>query len=69
MENGNILLASDDFDGDNGTVEDYIVEIDRQTGKIVKQFDLKDVLNMEDGKSENWIEYDWFHNNSVCRFR
>lgn len=65
MENGNILLASDDFDGDNGTVEDYIVEIDRQTGKIVKQFDLKDVLNMEDGKSENWIEYDWFHNNSV----
>ena len=20
---------------------------------------------MEDGKSENWIEYDWFHNNSV----
>ena len=20
---------------------------------------------MEDGKSENWVEYDWFHNNSV----
>ena len=65
MENGNILVASDDFDGGSGTVEDYIVEIDRKTGDIVKQFDLKDILKMEDGKSENWIEYDWFHNNSV----
>lgn len=65
MENGNILLASDDFSGDGGTVEDYIIEIDRQTGQVVKHFDLKDILKMEDGKSENWIEYDWFHNNSV----
>ena len=39
--------------------------MDRKTGKIVKTFDLKDVLNMEDGKSASWINYDWFHNNSV----
>ena len=65
MENGNLLVASDDFNSGEGTVEDYIVELDRETGKIVKSFDLKDILNMEDGKSENWIEYDWFHNNSV----
>lgn len=65
MENGNILVASDDFDNDSGTVEDYVVELDRNTGNIVKTFDLKDILNMEDGKSENWIQYDWFHNNSV----
>ena len=65
MPNGNLLVASDDFTSGNGTVEDYIVELDRKTGKVVKSFDLKDILNMEDGKSENWVEYDWFHNNSV----
>ena len=65
MPNGNLLVASDDFYNDYGTVEDYIVEVDMNTGEIVKAWDLKDVLNMEDGKSENWVEYDWFHNNSV----
>lgn len=65
MENGNLLIASDDFNSEDGTVEDYVVELDRKTGNIVKTFDLKDILNMEDGKSENWIAYDWFHNNSV----
>lgn len=65
MENGNLLIASDDFNNEYGTVEDYIVELDRKTGKIVKKIDLKKILNMEDGKSENWSEYDWFHNNSV----
>ena len=65
MPNGNILVASDDFNNDSGTVEDYIVELDRETGKIVKTIDLKDILNMEDGKSENWVDYDWFHNNSI----
>ena len=65
MDSGNILVASDDFDNEDGTVEDYVVELDRNTGNIVKRFDLKDILNMEDGKSENWTNYDWFHNNSV----
>ncbi len=65
MPNGNLLVASDDFNNEKGTVEDYIVELDRETGDIVKTIDLKDILNMEDGKSENWVEYDWFHNNSV----
>lgn len=65
MPNGNLLVASDEFNSGKGTVEDYIVELDRETGKIVKTIDLKDILNMEDGKSENWVEYDWFHNNSV----
>ncbi len=63
LENGNILVASDNFD--SGTVEDYIVELDRNTGNIVKEFNLKDILNINDGKSENWTDYDWFHNNSV----
>ena len=65
MPNGNLLVASDNFNSDEGTVEDYIVEIDRQNGNIVKKFDLKSILTMEDGKSENWSSYDWFHNNAV----
>ena len=63
LENGNLLVASDNFV--DGTVEDYIVELDRNTGDIVKAFNLKDILNVNDGKSENWTDYDWFHNNSV----
>lgn len=65
MDNGNLLVLSNDFYNKSGTVEDFIVELDRKTGAIIKTFDLKDVLNMEDGKSENWVNYDWFHNNSV----
>ena len=65
LPNGNLLVASDDFNNESGTVEDYIIEIDRTSGNIIKTWDLKDILNMEDGKSENWSNYDWFHNNSV----
>lgn len=65
LPNGNLLVTSDDFNNEPGTVEDYIVELDRTTGNIIKTWDLKDILNMEDGKSENWSSYDWFHNNSV----
>lgn len=65
MPNGNLLVATNDFNNVHGTVEDVVVELDRQTGNIVKTFDLKNVLPMEDGKSENWSNYDWFHNNSV----
>lgn len=65
MENKNLLIASDNFNDNAGTVEDYIVEIDRSTGNIVKTWDLKNVLKMTVGQSENWTDYDWFHNNSV----
>lgn len=65
MNNKNLLIASNEFSNELGTVEDIIVEIDRNTGSIVKTWDLKEILNTEDGKSENWSEYDWFHNNSV----
>lgn len=40
MENGNLLIASDKFNNEDGTVEDYVVELDRNTGKVVKEFDL-----------------------------
>lgn len=63
LPNGNLLVASDDFD--NNTVEDYIVEIDRTNGEIVKKIDLKDIIPTKNTGNENYTEYDWFHNNSI----
>lgn len=63
LENNNLIVASNNFE--DCTVEDYIVEVDRSTGEIVKEIDLKDILDINEGKSANWTEYDWFHNNSV----
>lgn len=63
MPNGNILVLSNNFA--NGTVEDYIVELDLRDGSIAKKFDLTDILPMNEGESENSTTYDWFHNNSV----
>ena len=68
MGNGNLLVAGDQ--PDLAWIEDYVVEIDRNTGKVVWEADMKDLLNMEDGKSASMIldgtsEKDWFHNNSL----
>ena len=64
MPNGNLLVATDNFT--SGTVEDYVVEIDRETGEFIKEFDLNDILPTEEGKNFDYTtDYDWFHNNSV----
>lgn len=63
LDNGNLIVASDNFI--DGTVEDYVVEIDRNTGKIVKEIDLKNILDTDDGNNIYTTDYDWFHNNSV----
>lgn len=63
MKNGNFLILSNEFS--TGTVEDYIVEMDRATGKIVKTWDLTKILPTDEGNNENSTLYDWFHNNSV----
>jgi len=63
MSDGNLLVASDNFE--NGTVEDYIVEIDRETGEIVKEIDLTKILPVDSGNNLYTTDYDWFHNNSV----
>lgn len=63
LENGNLLACSDnDF---NESAEDFIVEIDRETGKVVKSWDLLKILPREQGKAGDWHHHDWFHNNSV----
>ena len=63
MDNGNLLVASNDFE--DGTVEDYIVLINRENGNIIKSWDLKDILPTTYGLNEMATDYDWFHNNSV----
>ncbi|MEE3343348.1 MAG: aryl-sulfate sulfotransferase [Bacilli bacterium] len=65
LPSGNLLVASDDFNNDDGTVEDYIVELDKITGNIIKKWDLKRILDTDNTGNENWESYDWFHNNSV----
>ena len=68
MENGNLLVAGDQQD--LAYIEDYVVEIDRETGDVVWELDLKDILPIEDGmsasmNSDGTEELDWFHNNSL----
>jgi len=63
MPNGDLLVASDDFS--RGTVEDYVVLLSRETGEIIKTWDIASVLPEDEGISENWTETDWFHNNAV----
>ena len=62
MESGNLLISTSDFDG---TVEDVVIEMDRESGNIVNTWDIGDFLPELDGMSEMWTTYDWFHNNSV----
>lgn len=72
MENGNLLLAVNkdgatkiDQDGKNiKTVEDHIIEIDRETGKIVKEWDIGDILDVNRLYQSMGKGNDWFHMNS-----
>ena len=68
LSNGNLLVASDS--PDLSSVEDYIVELDRTTGEVVWELDMKDLIDMEDGQSASMEtdgsdESDWFHNNGI----
>jgi arylsulfate sulfotransferase len=60
--NGNILVAVDKVG--LATVEDHVIEVDRTSGTIVTEWDLRQILDM------NRIDFsgvtnDWFHMNSV----
>ncbi|KIH71787.1 aryl-sulfate sulfotransferase [Salinicoccus roseus] len=67
LPSGNLLMTVNDGGGEY--MEDMMIEADRQTGKVVKVIDLKDLF-----PSEVYEEYpvrddfglrDWFHQNSV----
>ena len=52
MSNGNLITISNNIS--SNTTEDYIVEIDRNSGKIVKEIDLNTILKNK--KSGNWFK-------------
>ena len=69
LPDGNLLIASDS--PDFSTVEDYVVELDRQTGEVVWELDMKDLMGIEEGQSASMDsdgseESDWFHNNGLA---
>lgn len=68
LPDGNLLVAGDS--PDLSTVEDYVVEIDRESGEVVWEFNAADAIDKEDGQSASIAtdgsdEIDWFHNNSL----
>lgn len=63
MEDGNILFLSNDYN--KKTEHDLIVLMDRQTGNILKKYELDKILPMDQGKQQNWTEKSWFHANSI----
>lgn len=63
MEDGNILVLTQDFHRD--TVEDMLVLLDRETGDILRTWDIRGLFPMDVGKSGSWSQHDWFHCNAV----
>ena len=68
LPNGNLLVASDA--PDLSTIEDFVVEVDRETGEVVWSLDMKELLPVGTGQSASMDtdgseESDWCHNNSL----
>ena len=63
MEDGNLLVLTED--PSYVTVEDLVVLIDREDGRILKTWDLKNCLVPGEGPSGGYTDKDWFHNNAL----
>lgn len=63
LENGNLISLTEEIDRDS--VEDMCVLIDRETGKILKSWDLRAILPRDAGGGPRATEEDWLHSNSV----
>ncbi|GAA0606721.1 aryl-sulfate sulfotransferase [Virgibacillus siamensis] len=66
LPSGNLLATV--HDTDSNYIEDEMIEIDRETGKTVRDFSFRDVFPESfyqeyDGPSED--EGDWFHQNAI----
>lgn len=64
MQNGNLLALHQFFN--RGTAADLCIEIKRETGEIIKEWDLRTMLPMTKGGSISQNGSDWFHAASVC---
>ncbi|MFV0441410.1 MAG: aryl-sulfate sulfotransferase [Lachnospirales bacterium] len=61
LPNGNLLVPSKSPDRD--TEEDYIVEIDRVTGEIVKTIDLYEILDIDKIADDVYVKIDNYNQN------
>lgn len=59
LESGNIIVLTGDVK--NNTLADYVVELDRNTGKVVKDWNLRSIVSAVDDKllDENSIAWSW----------
>jgi len=62
-ENGNFIVAVDKLG--IGTVEDHMIEVDRSTSEIVKEWDLRQILDVD--RFDLFEDpNDWFHMNAIA---
>ena len=59
---GNFLVAVSK--AGTGTIEDHLIELERTSGEIVKEWDFRDILDVE-RDDYNYSERDWFHMNAL----
>ena len=63
-EDGNLYVLTSDLSG--GTEEDICALIDRETGEMLKTWDLKNYLDPRRvSGSPDWTYYGWFRNNAM----
>jgi arylsulfate sulfotransferase len=63
LPGGNLLLTSED--SKSSTTQDFIIEVSRKTGHIVRSFDLKNILDQYRPKEIGLVNNDWLHLNSI----
>lgn len=63
LPNGDIVALSSN--GANGTAEDALVVIDKDTGYVKKTINYNSFLDPGASKSGSWSDEDWFHCNAV----
>ena len=60
--NGNLIIAVNKADAE--TIEDHVVELNRESGEIVKVWDFRNILDMN-RRDFDASERDWLHINAV----
>ena len=64
LPSGNLLVTSGDIY--SSTVDDYLLEVDPNSGHIIRSIDLKDIFDpAQPGQVEGLVKKDWLHLNSI----
>lgn len=76
LKNGNLLILTNDLK--SSSFADYVVEVDRNTGKVVKEWKLKEICDKIDNKVSgfyptwgwiNSVTFDYEHNALILSLR